>query len=201
MTCWNCGAAEPARFCLTCKALQPPVREYFAFFELAPQLALDEKDLQQRFYGLSRKLHPDLFSRKSPAENEHALEATAVLNDAYRTLRDPIARALYVLKLEGFDVGEQSTKDVPPELLEEVFELNMALEEARMGDADALAQLPGFRVRFEAMRAETDLAVAQVSTAWDATHAKQALTDLRGHLNRRKYITNLIDKTNVPDRV
>jgi len=201
MTCWNCGAAEPARFCPSCKALQPPVREYFAFFELAPQLALDGKDLQQRFYGLSRKLHPDLFSRKSPAENEHALEATAVLNDAYRTLRDPIARALYVLKLEGFDIGEQSTKDVPPELLEEVFELNMALEEARMGEADALAQLPGFRARFEAMRAETDLAIDQVSAAWDSTHEKQALTDLRGHLNRRKYITNLIDKTNVPDRV
>lgn len=201
MTCWNCGAAEPARFCAACKSLQPPVREYFAFFELEPQLALDEKYLQQRFYALSRKLHPDLFSRKSPAENEHALEATAVLNDAYRTLRDPITRALYVLKLQGFDIGEQSTKDVPPELLEEVFELNMALEEARMGDADALAQLPGFRARFEAMRAETDLAIAQVSAAWDSTHDKQALTDLRGHLNRRKYITNLIDKTNVPDRV
>ncbi len=201
MPCWNCGATEPARFCAACKALQPPVREYFAFFELEPQLALDEKDLQQRFYALSRKLHPDLFSRKSPAENEHALEATSVLNDAYRTLRDPIARALYVLKLEGFDIGEQSTKDVPPELLEEVFELNMALEEARMGDADALAQLPGFCARFAAMRAETDLAIAQVSAAWDSTHDKPALSDLRGHLNRRKYITNLIDKTNVPDRV
>ncbi len=201
MTCWNCGADRPARFCDACKALQPPVREYFAFFELEPKLVLDDKDLQTRFYALSRKLHPDLFSRKSPTENEYALEASSVLNDAYRTLRDPIARQLYVLKLEGFDIGEQSTKDVPPELLEEVFELNMALEEARMGDADALAQLPGFRARFEAMRAETDLAIAAVSAAWDATHEKQHLNDLRGHLNRRKYITNLIDKTNVPDRV
>ena len=66
---------------------------------------------------------------KAHAEREYALEVTAILNDAYRTLRDPIARALYLLKLEGFDIGEQSTKDVPPELLEEVFELNMALEE------------------------------------------------------------------------
>jgi len=205
MTCWNCGAAfaesSPPRFCTACKALQPPVREYFSFFELAPQLALDEKELQTRFYALSRKLHPDLFSRKTRTESEHALEASSVLNDAYRTLRDPIARAMYVLKLEGFEIGEQTTKDVPPELLEEVFELNMALEEARMGDEDALAQLPGFRSRFEAMRAETDSAIAQVSVAWDASHDRQHLIDLRGHLNRRKYISNLIDKTNVPDRV
>lgn len=201
MTCWNCGAPEPARFCVTCNALQPPVREYFEFFGLVPQLALDAQDLQQRFYALSRKLHPDLFSRKSATENQHALEATAVLNDAYRTLRDPIARALYVLKVNGFDVGEQSTKDVPAELLEEVFELNMALEEAHMGDAEALAQVSGFHAKFETMRAETDQGIAQVSAAWDGAHDPQLLTALRGLLNRRKYITNLIDKTNVPDRV
>jgi molecular chaperone HscB len=199
--CWNCGASEPGRFCDACKALQPPVREYFAFFEVPPQLALDEKDLQQRFYALSRKLHPDLFSRKSPQEAEYALDATAVLNDAYRTLRDPISRAQYVLKLEGFDVGEQSTKDVPPELLEEVFELNMALEEANMGDPEAMDQVAGMRIRFEAMLIQTDAAVAKVSAAWDATHTREQLSELRGLLNRRKYITNLIDKANVPDRV
>jgi len=200
-SCWNCGAADPGRFCAECKALQPPVREYFAFFELEPQLTLDEKDLQQRFYALSKKLHPDLFSRRTPREGEYALEATAVLNDAYRTLREPIARAQYVLKLQGFDVGEQSTKDVPPELLEEVFELNMALEEANMGDADALEQVAGMRTRFEAMRRETDDAVAGVSSRWDANHTPELLSDLRGLLNRRKYITNLIEKANVPDRV
>jgi molecular chaperone HscB len=199
--CWNCGAPDPGRFCEVCKALQPPVREYFAFFELEPQLALDEKDLQQRFYALSRKLHPDLFSRKTPREADYALESTAVLNDAYRTLRDPIARAHYVLKLEGFDIGDQSTKDVPPELLEEVFELNMALEEANMGDADALEQVAGMRTRFEAMRRETDDAVASVSSRWDAAHTRELLSELRGLLNRRKYITNLIEKANVPDRV
>ncbi len=56
-----------------------------------------------------------------------------MLNDAYRTLRDPVARAEYLLKEEGFEIGEQRRKNVPPELLEEVFELNMALEELRDG--------------------------------------------------------------------
>ena len=201
MTCWNCGAADPARFCANCNALQRPVGDYFAFFEIPVQLALDPNDLQQRFYALSRKLHPDLFARKSAREGEYALDATAILNDAYRTLRDPIARAQYVLKGEGFDAAEQSTKDVPPELLEEVFDLNMALEEAASGDAEAMHQIAGMHIRFETMLRETDGAIASVSAAWDDNHSRDQLAELRALLNRRKYITNLIDKTNVPDRV
>ena len=101
--------------------------DYFEFLELPRNLTIDLKDLEKRFYTLSRQLHPDLYARKSAAERDYALEASAVLNDAYRALKDPISRALYLLKIEGFDIGEQGTKDVPQELLEEVFELNMAL--------------------------------------------------------------------------
>ena len=124
---------------------------YFEAFGIERKLALDAKDLETRFYALSRQLHPDLHSRKTEAERHQAEEATAVLNDAYRTLRDPIARAEYLLKLEGFDIGEQGTKDVPPELLEEVFELNMALEEA---DTEQIGSL---RQRFEGMQRELDI--------------------------------------------
>jgi molecular chaperone HscB len=166
------------------------------------QLDLDPKDLEKRFYALSRQLHPDLFSRKSAREQDYSLEATAVLNDAYRALKDPVTRALYVLKQEGFDTGEQTTKDVPPELLEEVFELNMALEELRMGDDDALPQLEAARLRFEAMRNETDAELQSKFAAWDASQDRNILAEIRGLLNRRKYVTNLIDKaSNVPDRV
>ncbi|MDQ1469874.1 MAG: molecular chaperone HscB [Bryobacterales bacterium] len=205
--CWNCGGGAPGaeasgRFCTACKALQPPATDYFEFFELPRQLVLDPKDLEKRFYALSRQLHPDLFSRKSSREQEYSLESAAVLNDAYRVLKDPIARALYVLKLEGFDTGEQTTKDVPPELLEEVFELNMALEELRMGDTDVLPQLEAARLRFENMRDETDAELQTKFGAWDASHERNILTEIRGLLNRRKYVTNLIDKaSHVPDRV
>ncbi len=166
--------------------------DYFEFLELPRSLAIDPRDLEKRFYALSRQLHPDLYARKSPAEREYALEASAILNDAYRALKDPISRALYLLKLEGFDIGEQGTKDVPPELLEEIFELNMALEEGEADDA---------RERFLEMRAEVDAELQSQFAAWDATHERNTLNTIRGLLNRRKYITNLIDKTNVPDRV
>lgn len=200
--CWNCGAGVAARFCESCRALQPPARDYFEFFGMPRQLALDAKDLEKRFYALSRQLHPDLFSRKPAREQEYALEASAVLNDAYRTLKDPIARAMYVLKQEGFDIAEQGTKDVPAELLEEVFELNMALEELRAGDEDARAQLDAARLRFTRMREETDAALGADFAAWDAGHDRATLDGIRGRLNRRKYITNLIartDETHVSD--
>ena len=200
--CWNCGKPAPSRFCAECRALQPPASDYFAFFEIPRALAPDLKDLEKRFYALSRQLHPDLFSRKSAREQEYSLESTAILNDAYRVLKDPVARALYVLKQEGFDVGEQSTKDVPPELLEEVFELNMALEELRMGDEDARPQLEAARARFRKMRDELDADLQRQFAGWDASQSAETLAAVRALLNRRTYITTLIDKaSHVPDRV
>ncbi len=170
-------------------------KDYFAFFELSRILNIDPVDLEKRFHALSRKWHPDLFARKSPAEREESLEASAILNDAYRTLRDPVARSAYLLKLEGFDVSEQASKDVPPELLEEVFELNMALEELRGGDDSALPQLEAARHRFEGMRDELDAELNGQFSAWDAGHYKAALAEIRRLLNRRKYVTNLIQQT------
>jgi molecular chaperone HscB len=164
--------------------------DYFAFFDLPRKLEIDLKDLEKRFYALSRKHHPDLQARKSARERAEAEEATALLNDAYRTLREPMQRASYLLKLEGFDIGEQTTKDVPPELLEEIFELNMELED---DPESKVAE------RFQAMRSEVDGEIDRTFAAWDAAGKRESLVELRGLLNRRKYISNLIDKTNVPD--
>ncbi len=166
--------------------------DYFEFLELPRSAAIDPKDLEKRFYALSRQLHPDLYARRSAEEKAYAQDASALLNDAYRTLKDPIARALYLMKLEGFEIGEQGSKDVPPELLEEMFELNMMLEEADP------AEIAAARARFESMRAVIDEELQEKFTAWNGN-------EVRALLNRRKYITNLIDKTNdktnVPDRV
>jgi molecular chaperone HscB len=170
-------------------------RNYFEVFDLPHHLTIDLKDLEKRFYSLSRRYHPDLNARKSPAERAEAEEASATLNDAYRTLEDPIQRAAYLLKLEGFDIGEQGNKDVPPELLEEVFELNMALEEA-----DA-SQIETARGKFEVMRNAIDNELDSKFNDWDAKSSHGTLTEIRALLNRRTYISNLIAKANVPDRV
>ena len=162
---------------------------FYDFFEIPHRLSLDLKDLEQRFYALSRKWHPDRFARAGAEERQQALDASAVLNDGYRVLRDPIQRANYLLKEEGFDIGEQQSKDVPPELLEEVFELNMALEES---DSQAIAEA---RTKFEKMLAEVDRELTGRFVEYDQGPSRDMLSEVRALLNRRRYIENLVLKT------
>ena len=189
--CWQCGA-EASLFCESCKALQPPPSDYYALFGIPVRLSLNNDELQKRFYELSRALHPDRFMRRSETERRYSLEASSILNDAWRTLRDPVKRAEYVLRQNGFDIGEQRSNNVPPELLEEVFELNMALEEMRGGDESARPQLEVARVNFLRMRDEIDEQLARAFGAWDEKGDREKLSEVRGLLNRRKYIQNLV---------
>jgi molecular chaperone HscB len=192
--CWQCGQSVNQLFCPACGALCSPPAGFFALFGLDEELALDTEDLQRRFYELSRKLHPDLFTRKSEQERQNSLDASAVLNDGYRTLRDPVKRAEYVLKQHGFDIGEQRSKDVPPELLEEVFELNMALEEIRGGDDSMRPQLDEAREKFTQMLGDTDRELQTEFEQYDASHNREVLTRIRQILNRRRYISNLVNE-------
>lgn len=161
--------------------------DYFQFFGLAPKLALDPGELQARFYCLSRELHPDRFQRATPAEQERSLQASAFLNDAYRTLRDPVARAEYALKRRGLDAG---SNQAPPELLEEVFALNEAIEEADQ------AQLEAGRLRFQALLAAADAELHDLFARFDQGDAA-APAQIRAVLNRRRYIANLLAQVEV----
>ena len=167
---------------------------YYDFFGLERQLDLDLRDLEKRFYALSREHHPDRFSLKSREAQQDALDATAILNDAYRTLRDPLARAEYLLKENGFPIGEQNSKNVPPELLEEVFELNMALEELRGGDESARQLLEDARNKFTSMRDAIDTELAEKFREYDRSRERDVLGEIRGILNRRRYIRNLVSE-------
>jgi molecular chaperone HscB len=196
--CWQCGKETGGElFCPSCRSLQAPDPEYFRFFGLEERLGVDTADLQKRFYALSRRLHPDLYTRKSEREQEYSLEATAILNDAYRVLREPVDRAEYVLKRNGFDIGEQRGNNVPPELLEEMFELNMALEEMRGGDESVRPQLEQARAKFTAMLGDIRGELESLFAESDARTEPRApaggpLARIRAVLNRRRYILNLV---------
>ena len=168
--------------------------DYFEIFGITRCLNLSVDDLQQRYYRLSRELHPDRFMNKPPAEQQRALDMSSNLNDARRTLQDPIKRANYVLSLEGFDIGEQKSKDVPPELLEEVFELNMVLEGMRSGDDSARPQLEQAKTNFTGMMKDIDTQLQSLFERYDRAPQREALAEIRGVLNRRKYIQNLLDE-------
>jgi molecular chaperone HscB len=196
---------------------------YFALFSLQRHLHIDLAALEKSFYAQSRRLHPDRFAAKPEAEQQAALAASSHLNDAYRTLRSPIARTEYLLALEGIQLEEQSRaatdaarqsgtakKQVaPPDLLEEAFELNMQLEEMRMakkmGDDDpqTRADLQSAREKFTTMLNESQSQLESLWTAWDTAedandtaardNIKQQIVDL---LNRRSYIRNLVRDVN-----
>jgi molecular chaperone HscB len=178
------------------------VSDYYELFGIPRGLDLSLDELQKRYYDLSRQLHPDRFMRKPEAERQRALDMSSALNDAYRTLKDPVKRAQYLLGVEGFDIGEQRSKDVPPELLEEVFELNMALEEMRGGDDSARPQLEQAEKNFAGMLAATDQELAALFAKYDAANSRDVLAQVRNVLNRRKYIQNLmseVDRTLAPN--
>jgi molecular chaperone HscB len=162
---------------------------YYEALGLAPALSLDLDDLKKRFYDRSRQWHPDRFSRATPAEQQSALDMTALLNDAFRALRDPVARAEYFLKEQGLDT---TRNEAPPELLEEVFELNMALEELRGGDTSARGQLTDARERFGALLRESDEELSSLFSQYDFAPSDDALHKIRATLNRRRYIANLV---------
>jgi molecular chaperone HscB len=196
---------------------------YFEFFNLPRKLTLDVAALEKQFYAMSRKLHPDRFAAKPLAEQEAALAQSSLLNDAYRTLKDPILRTQYLLKLEGVELEEQSKaateaakasgtekkQVVPPELLEEVFELNMQLQEMRaakqMGEEEPELRrdLMTAKDSFDAKMVETQAELEKLWSAWDAgvdagdeaanARAKDAMVEL---LNKRSYLRNLVRDVN-----
>src|SRR3989337_814290 len=136
--CRNCGGGAPmdVHFCPQCSQILTISRhgDYFACLGVPRKLNLDAADLEQRFRTLSRQFHPDYFYNATPAERRASLERSSYLNDAYRTLKNPIARVEYLLGLEGVSPrganGEGGAK-IPAKLLEEVFALNEELDEVR----------------------------------------------------------------------
>jgi len=212
-----------AQFCTSCGKVQPPAPvDYFQFFGLPRKLNIDGAALERGFYALSRKLHPDVYAGHDPREQEWSLEQSSRLNDAYRTLKDPIRRTEYLLKVEGVELEGQSKaateaarntgekkQIVPPDLLEEVFELNMQLEELRankkLGQEDPalIAELQKQKTALEAKFGSLSEELQTYWKAWDeaaesgdeaeSRKVRDQMVDL---LNRRSYIRNLVRDVN-----
>ena len=223
-SCWSCGTMRAHHLCSACGKVQPaaPV-DYFMFFGFPRKLNLDTAVLEREFYALSRRLHPDVFAQAEPQERAWSLEQSSMLNDAYRTLRDPIRRTQYLLRLEGVELEEQSKQAtekaratgelkkqvVPADLLEEVFELNMHLEELRMqkkmgeDDPALLEEIGKAKLSLEEKYDALFNELKSEWNKWDAavdSGTEEQLVQIRNRmldvLNRRNYIRNLVRDVN-----
>jgi molecular chaperone HscB len=210
--CRDCGGGAPvdAHFCPQCTKILSIGRhgDYFSFLGLPRKLNLETAELEQRFRTLSRQFHPDYFYNATPAERRASLERSSYLNDAYRTLKQPITRVEYLLQLEGFVARspEEATTQVPPALLEEVFALNEELDEIRELRASGApaeewkARLERARGPIEHKRETHEAQLQELSARWDAlldAHAgivdrRPVLEALRNRVLERNYINNLL---------
>jgi molecular chaperone HscB len=179
--------------------------DYFAVFGLPRKLSIDLSLLEQKFLQLSWKLHPDNFVNASERERELSLKKSSQLNDAYRALRDPLARVEYLLEIEGERKEGGKKQQAPPELLEEVFELNESLDElreAKESGADLIelkGKLESTEDNFQEKLKEVDAQLQSVAKEWDAVDANgddgargKIFARMNDLLNRRSYIRNLV---------
>lgn len=220
VSCWSCSVAhnESTLFCPHCSKIQPPPGgDYYSVFGFKPHLNIDLAVLEHEFHRLSRKLHPDRFARSEENEKQWSLADTALLNDAYRTLKDPLRRTEYLLKLQGADgghphpahaepgTGSKNPSRVPADLLEEVFELNLQIEEMRAANqagaenAEARQSLTAAREKFAGLVEDVDDELREQWTKWDEGDksarpaAQRAMAEL---LDRRRYLSNLVRDIN-----
>jgi molecular chaperone HscB len=179
------------------------VTDYFTVFGLPRKLGVDGEALQRRFYELSRQHHPDFHQGAGAERQAEVLGQSALINRAYRALREPLARVQYLIALEeGREVREGATDKpkAPRELLEEMMEVQEALEEAK---AEGLAGEAGTRLREERRRLEERdaaeaAAIVARSADWDRLvdeggDRRPLLEWFKQRLATRAYLRTVID--------
>lgn len=210
--CRSCGGGAPVdvHFCPQCTKILSLGRhgDYFSYLGVPRKLAIDAGLLEERFRALSRQFHPDYYYNATPAERRASLERSSYLNDAYRTLRQPVSRTEYLLQIEGMPAGGngEGSKQVPASLLEDVFALNEELDTVREMRAEG-APAEQWRARLERARAPIDerrtaheAELKALAAQWDALVDRDApkidrapiLAALRERMLERNYINNLL---------
>lgn len=213
--CWHCQSEVTGEYyCGQCVKVQPLSKEldYFTCLGLPRLLAIDLNTLEQKYYELSRAFHPDFFQGKTETEKQISLGNSALLNTAYRTLKDPVQRAEYLLKLEA-----GSAKDIrnspPADLFEEILELQEDLGAFRSAsaarDAGGMDQhktkLQADREHLEQRQQAMDAKLAVLFTQWDTIQNRApqpdalrpqkdaVLKDMRELLSNRTYLRNILN--------
>jgi molecular chaperone HscB len=211
--CWHCQSEVSGEyFCERCVKVQPVSKEadYFTCLGFPRRLTIDQQKLEEKFYELSRAFHPDFYQNKSDTEQAISLSNAATLNTAYRTLRDPIQRAEYLIAIEAGAMKEIRTSP-PADLFEEILELQDILEEYRASDQSSesgrklRAQLQTAQQTLERRKHEMEAQLERLFVDWDAlqdrgeatsasrTERDRLLKHMREILSNRTYVSSIVD--------
>jgi molecular chaperone HscB len=211
--CWHCQSEVSGEyFCERCVKVQPVSKEadYFTCLGFPRRLTIDPEQLEAKFYELSRAFHPDFYQNKSETEQAISLSNAATLNTAYRTLRDPIQRAEYLIAIEAGAVKEIRTSP-PADLFEEILELQDTLEEYRSSDRSSetggklRTQLQTEQQALEQRKQDMEAQLERLFVEWDALQDKgeatsqsradrdRLLKQMRETLSNRTYVKNIVN--------
>lgn len=186
-SCWSCKGpvTNQVLFCHTCGAIQPPGQvDHFRRLGLEADFDIDMDVAEKRYLGFQRAIHPDRFASK-PAKERALAEAQSVsLNEAYETLKDPLSRAAYLLRLKGVDAAiskDETMRD--PELLMEAMEAREALMEAESAPA------------IEKLAAKAGADAIGVLSELSKAFAAEDLTRANHLVTRFKYLRKLLEET------
>lgn len=212
--CWHCQSEVTGEYlCGQCVKVQPLSKEldYFACFQLPRHLNVDEQQLERTFYELSRTFHPDFYSTKDDTEQTISLGNSAFLNSAYRTLKDPIQRVEYLIRLEAGAVKDIRSNP-PGDLFEEILELQEDVETYR----DMIQQGPSLeseklrekleqaRIHLEERQATMESTLREKFNDWDRLQSKgeasdqhreekgKVLREMQEILSNRTYVRSII---------
>lgn len=215
--CWHCQSEAHGEYlCGRCVKVQPLSADldYFSCLGLPRLLTIDAEALESKFYEMSRLFHPDFYQDKSETERAISLGNSAMLNTAYRTLKDPVRRAEYLVQLEAGSAKDIRTQP-PADLFEQILELQDDLNAFRAASAkrasspelaDLRAKLNAERAALEVRRQDMESRLAELFGVWDRLqgggHAAAAggerekedvLRDMREILSNRTYLRNIVD--------
>jgi molecular chaperone HscB len=197
--CWRCaGEHQPTLFCPACQALQPlsPQIDYFSVLGFPHRPVIDEAALTQRYYDLSRRLHPDLYQTGTAEEKAASVKNTALLNRAYRTLRDLVQRGQYWLELQGEQLGKDNNR-VPPALAALVFAVQEKLAEIRElraegGKPEQHSELAQIRLELDDQMAGLRNVLTNNLARWDGENSSaELLRELKNLLSEIAYLRTL----------
>ena len=195
------AAAVEGSICPACGRIRPfpEGSDHWAVLGLERRLGLDRADLERRFHGLNRRLHPDYFRLRSPEEQTISLETSAAVNAAYRTLRDPVSRVEYLLELEGMGLGLAGQAKPPADLFEAIMELQEARMELATADPDEApalrARLENAKAELEARRTGAEQELTATFPAWDAgdeATRRRLLGEMRDVIATRAYLRTVL---------
>ncbi len=209
--CWHCESDVGGEyFCGQCVKVQPLSKEidYFTCLGLPRKLNIDTAALESKYYEMSRAFHPDFYEGKSEMERSVSLANSAILNQAYRTLKNPIQRVEYLLRLEAGAAKDIPGK-APADLFETILEIQEHLEayQAAKSQHDAAATwraaelLKNARKTLDAKRTALEIRLAELFQIWDRladkqapdqTQKEQVLKDMRNAVSERTYVANML---------